>query len=339
MSEASVLNLEQAAEALEACLDANLSTCLWGPPGIGKSAIVKETGARMGMKVLDIRLVLLDPVDLRGLPHINGDGRAHWAQPSFWPTEEEEQDVIIFLDELNRAPTLTQNAAFQIVLDRKCGEYSLRPGDRVVAACNRESDGGGVTKMPDALANRFNHFNIEADLNAWCKWASTEEANVHPMVIGFLRFRPECFFKHDRNAKAFPTPRSWEAVSKLTHQLDKKRNNNLSLAMYASAVGHGAAVEYAAFEKLYRNLPDIDAILMDPKGAPVPSKPAELYAVSAALGRFATENNLGRVIEYTNRLQVEYAVMAMKDAVTRNKALTKVGEFTKWAVQNSHIVM
>lgn len=333
MAEATTLKLSDAAACLEVCLESNISACFWGPPGAGKSAIIKQTGAKLGLEVLDIRVVLLDPVDLRGLPHINGDGRAHWAQPSFWPTEGEG---IIFLDELNRAPTLTQNACFQLVLDRKCGEYTLPDGWRIVAACNRESDGGGVTKMPDALANRFNHFHVDPDLNDWCKWAASDAADIHPMVIGFLRFRPETFFKYDRNSRAFPTPRSWEFVSKITH---KSPDPTIALAMYAGAVGHGAAVEYAAFERLYRDLPDIDAILMDPDDAPVPKGAASLYAVSAALGRFANENNLGRMIKYTNRLPVEYGVMAMKDAVTRDKTLTKVNDFTKWAVNHANIVM
>ena len=92
--------------------------CLWSSPGTGKSQLVAQTARKLGIACYDIRAVLLDPVDLRGLPHVNGDGRSHWAIPEFLPRDG---SGLLLLDELNRAPTLVQNACFQLVLDRKLG--------------------------------------------------------------------------------------------------------------------------------------------------------------------------------------------------------------------------
>lgn len=321
----------QAKQALTACLAANQPVSLWGSPGIGKSQIIKQTAAELGLAIQDIRAVLLDPVDLRGLPHVNGDGRAHWAIPDFLPRDG---NGVLFLDELNRAPTLVQNACFQLVLDRKLGEYTLPDGWRVVSANNRESDGGGVTRMPSALANRFVHLALEVDLDDWCAWAVT--AGVEPVVIAFLRFRPNLLHMFDRNAHSFPTPRSWEFVSRVVQQ---EQSIEIELALVAGSVGQAAAIEFESFVRLFRTLPSIDAILLDPTKAPVPSgNVATLYAVSAALAARAKPDNFGRVIKYLDRLPPEFAVFAIKDATTRDAKLQTTADFTRWAVAHADLM-
>jgi AAA domain (dynein-related subfamily) len=324
------LKPSQVSNALEYCLNARQPVTLWGEPGIGKSQIVQQTARRLSLACQDVRAVLLDPVDLRGLPHVNGDGRAHWAIPEFLPRDGAG---VLFLDELNRAPQLVQNACFQLVLDRKLGEYTLPDQWRVIAACNRESDGGGVTRMSSALSNRFTHINVIPDLDDWCKWAVG--AGVEPVVIAFLRWKPELLHKFDRNTRAFPSPRSWSFVSGITSQ---KPNTAIELALVAGSVGHAAATEYMAFLRLYRSLPSIDAIMLNPTGAPVPTEASTLYAVSSALARRAEAANLGRVIQYLDRLPVEFNVMAIRDAVTRNVQLTIEPDFTKWAVKHCDVV-
>src|SRR5260221_10056367 len=89
------LRPSEAVPALSALIHADQPAVLWGPPGIGKSQIVQQTGAALGLTVIDIRAALLDPVDLRGLPHVNGDGRAHWATPEWLPRDG---NVLLFLD-------------------------------------------------------------------------------------------------------------------------------------------------------------------------------------------------------------------------------------------------
>ncbi|SRR5581483_7042545 len=324
------LKPSEAAAALTACLHASQPACLWGAPGIGKSQLVQQTAAIESLACYDVRAVLLDPVDLRGLPHLNGDGRTHWATPEFLPRDGHG---VLFLDELNRAPTLVQNACFQLVLDRRLGEYVLPDGWRVVAACNRESDGGGITRMPSALANRFTHLNVEPDLDDWCRWALG--AGIEPAVIAFLRFRPALLHQFSREARAFPTPRSWQFVSTIVGQ---QVSPDVELALVAGSVGHEAAVEFTAFARLYRSLPNIDAILLDPANAHVPDDVATLYAVSSALSHRAKPDNLGRVIQYLDRLPVEYSVFAVKDASTRDPGLQSTPEFTAWAIHHSDVM-
>ena len=55
------------------------SVMLWGPPGVGKSQgirqVAKEIADKTGKKVeiTDVRLLLFNPVDLRGIPTANED--------------------------------------------------------------------------------------------------------------------------------------------------------------------------------------------------------------------------------------------------------------------------
>jgi ATPase family associated with various cellular activities (AAA) len=321
----------QAKEALKVLIAARQPAHMWGGPGIGKSDIVRALARELGRQLIDVRAVLLDPVDLRGLPHVNGDSRAHWCIPDFLPREG---SGILFLDELNRAPMLVQNACLQLVLDRKIGEYTLPENWDILAAGNRLSDGGGVTKMNSALSTRFRHLDIEPDLEDWCHWAI--KANVEPVVIAFVRFRPELLYKFDATERTFPCPRTLESLSKI---LASSPSPAIENELFDGTIGKGASVEFAAFMRLYRNLPSIDAILLNPKDAPVPKDdPASLFAVSCALGRRATVENLGRVIQYLDRLSDEYNVLAIKDAVAREQAITSTKEFCQWAIKHSDVV-
>lgn len=325
------LKPSEVATAMACCIEARQPVITWGAPGIGKSDVTQQTGAKLGRKVLDVRASLLDPVDLRGIPSVR-DGRTHWNSPAFLP-EASQGPTLVLLDEMNRAPVMTQNALFQLVLDRKLGEYTLPDTCEIVACCNRESDGGGVVKMPQALANRFTHLHMVADLDDWSRWAIG--ANVEPAVIAFLRFRPDLLHQFDREAKAFPTPRSWNFVSRITAQ---KPGNGIEHALYCGAVGDGAATEYSAFLRMFRELPNIDAILLNPDTAALPTQPATMFAVASALARRAKVNNFGRVLQYVNRLPAEYGVFTVKDAVRKDPTLQACDEFTRWAITNSDVV-
>ena len=142
-------------EALHHLVRIRQPVFLWGPPGVGKSRLVADVARRQGRKLYDLRAVLLDPVDLRGLPRISDEGITSWCVPEFLPHPQDTEEGILFLDELNAAPPLVQAACYQLILDRRVGQYRLPDGWAVVAAGNRESDRAVTYRMPSALANRM----------------------------------------------------------------------------------------------------------------------------------------------------------------------------------------
>lgn len=303
---------------------------IWGSPGTGKSSVVNQLATELGVSLRDIRALLLDPVDLRGLPFIGQDGRSQWATPDFLPQNGEG---ILFLDELNAAPAMVQASCYQLVLDRKLGEYTLPEGWAIIAAGNRDSDRAATTRMPTPLRNRFVHLDFEVDVQEWSEWAI--RTNIRPEVIAFIRFRPELLSVFDRDSNAFPSPRSWEFVSRI---LNSKADPSAEHEMIAGAVGAGAATEFSVFLRMFRELPNIDAILLNPTQEPVPENAAAQYAVASALARCASDTNFDRICLYLNRLPTEFRVLCVHDATVRKPGIRSTAGFVKFAVENHHAI-
>lgn len=317
------------AQALDTMITAKIPCFIWGPPGVGKSNIVAQVAKAQGRQVIDVRAVMMDPVDLKGLPHINGDGHAHWAIPDFLPRSG---TGVLFLDELNSAPQLVQAACYQLILDRKLGEYTLPDAWSIVAAGNNETDRGVTTRMPTPLANRFAHFQATTDIDDWSKWAV--QNNVRPEVVAFCRFRPELLhsFNPQSGEKAFPTPRSWERVSEA---MSANPPQSIEFQIYVGLIGQAAAVELIGFLKVFRNLPSIDAIMMNPTTVDVPEDPATLHALCSALARRADDSTIDRIGTYVDRMPDEFTVLAMADSARRAPEIQHSAAFVQFASKYS----
>lgn len=223
-------------------------TLVFGPPGVGKSQQVHQ--AAEGDPVIDIRLSMLDPVDLRGLP-IVADGRVAWARPDFLP--EEGKGILLF-DELNTAPVAVQNAALQLILDRRCGPHRLGDGWYIVACGNRASHRAHVNPLSAPLRNRFAIVEYEPSVERWTRWAYAH--GVHGHVIAFLNFSPSHLVGEASDEYAnFASPRSWERVSAFLHAGVEGAEAVTSL------VGRGSAVAFTAYRKEIAAMPDIDRML------------------------------------------------------------------------------
>ncbi len=329
--EANTLTCSTAKKVLEAAISERLPVFLWGPPGVGKSQIVAQVADSLNLPLIDVRAVLLDPVDLRGVPSIE-NGTTRWNPPDFLPKDGEG---VLFLDELPQAPDSVQSSLLQLVLDRRLGEYCLPDGWIVVAAGNRVTDGTFSRKISKALGSRFaTHLELAVDLDEWCAWAIDNQ--VPAEILAFVRLRPDLLHSFDPQASgnSFPCPRVWATLGRFVGKLPVEAE----LPFFAGALGDGPAVEFIGFLRLYRDLPDIDGILMDPDGADVPTSPAVLYALCGAMSRKITANNASRVFAYMRRLPTEYQVVWLRDAVRRDKSITKTPEFTTWAIKNGEIL-
>ena len=308
---------------------------IWGPPGVGKSDIVKQVATKLNRKHMDLRANLLDPTDLRGFPYIKNE-RACWAPPTFLPdpAREGEADAILNLEEVPAAPPSTQTALYQLVLDYRIGEYYLPPNVAIIATGNQQGDRAATFSMPTPLKNRFAHYLLEVNLDDWLTWAFVND--VDHTITAFMRFKPSNLHAFDPSVEAFPTPRSW---AKLAKRLKHTNEGNLFTAA-SSLVGQGAGGEYVAFCKVYEFLPDLDQIEKDPKGTRLPKNdPATLYAICGALSHRATRENVGAILQYVGRMEPEFQVLFVKDAVKRTKKLMATPEFNAWAQKNTHIIL
>ena len=321
---------QNAKRSLEYLTQKKVPVFLWGPPGIGKSSIVAQIAKEAEMGFIDLRLSLLDPTDLRGIPFFNTiKETALWAPPSFLPDGKVERGIL-FLDELNTAAPMVQASAYQLILDRKIGEYTLPEGWAIVAAGNRESDRGVVFRMAAPLANRFVHLEMEVSVDDWKTWALKTE--IHPAIIAFISHRPDTLFNfgNGNDSRSFATPRTWQYVNEV---LACKPDADLLLPMLAGAIGEDVAASFLGFLSVAGDLPDLDAIL-DGTCKDVPSEAPALHILSAALSMRVNETTsskkLNALIEYTLALPGEFSVMIVQDLRERKIELDHLQNWTLW---------
>lgn len=313
----------------------HIAVFIWGPPGVGKSDVVRQVGAKKGIPVIDVRLTLLDPTDLRGLPFIR-DGEAIWARPVFIPKEEiHGKEGILLFDEMNAAMPAVQAAAYQITLDRRIGEHKIPDGWRVWCAGNREGDRAVTYRLPTPLVSRLMHVELTPDYEAWKEWAY---GKIDDAVIGFLGYRQELLFKFDPNkaSRAFPCPRTWQRASELLGAF-RDDDTHILRTVLSGVIGEGPCIEFIGYLKVVDKIPNPLDIIEKGKIL-VPSEPGSLYAlctclVSWTLNRKGTElsDGMEAILTYSHHLPKEFAVMMIKDISLRHKAsMVKAKAWTKW---------
>ncbi len=290
------------------------SVMLWGAPGVGKSQavsqIAKIIAKRTGKKVVvtDVRLLLFNPVDLRGIPTSNADKTlAVWLKPKIFQMDETQEVVnILFLDEISAAPPSVQAAAYQITLDRTVGEHALPENCIVIAAGNRVTDKSVAYAMPKALANRLLHIDVKGDFSAWRAWALN--AKIHPLVIGFLESNSSLLLPQEGKelGNAFPTPRSWEMVSNIL--TDISENVKKVFPLVKGCIGWETAYQFLMWAEIYETIPTPKEICND-KNVGVPVRAEALQATVTALASYLTERHSNRDIDnavgFVRRIQKE----------------------------------
>ena len=313
-------------KSLTALVEQKVPTFLWGAPGIGKSSIVKQIAKEKDIAFIDLRLALMDPTDLKGIPFYDKESHtALWAPPAFLPKEGEG---ILFLDELNAAPPSVQASAYQLILDRQVGEYRLPQGWAIVAAGNREGDRGVTYRMPSPLANRFVHFEMEVNAEDWKDWAYKKELDER--IIAYISYKQEHLFTFDAKSdmKSFATPRSWEYVHSI---LQSNMDEMLLLNAISGAVGKDVAVGFLSFTKVMHKLPDINEILESGEGE-YSDEVDVLYALSTGLvsAVLKDETQLDNLLKYTLNLKGEFAVMIVQDLQRNDVKMEHLETFKEW---------
>ena len=235
---------------------------LWGPPGIGKSDIVAQvTDSLPNSHLIDIRLSLWEPTDIKGIPYFDSNAnKMVWGAPAELPDDamaKQYDNIVVFLDEMNSAAPAVQAAAYQLILNRRVGQYKLPDNVIIIAAGNREADKGVTYRMPAPLANRFVHLELEVNFDDWFGWAVQND--IHKDVVGYLTFAKKDLYDFDPRSpsRSFATPRSWSFVSELLEDDDEETTTDL----VSGSVGEGLAVKFMAHRKIAGQMPNPTEIL------------------------------------------------------------------------------
>jgi ATPase family associated with various cellular activities (AAA) len=279
------VTIAQARKMVTRCMAKQRPIFIWGPAGIGKSELAQQVADDMGGLLIDLRMPLLEPTDLRGMPYYNKEKNVmDWAPPIDLPSEElaaQYPVVVLFLDEMNSAAPAVQASGYQLILNRKIGRYTLPKNVVIIAAGNRESDKGVTYRMPAPLANRFVHLEMRPDFACWLEWAVKH--NVHQDVVGYLTWAKRDLFEFDAksSSRAFPTPRSWKFVSDLL--ADEGESHETLTDLVIGTVGEGVGLKFEAHRKISALLPNPEDILSGKEKELSIKEISAMYALTIAL--------------------------------------------------------
>jgi len=326
-------------DTLSHLIDSKLPVFIWGAPGIGKSSIVKEIAKDKDLEFLDLRLSLLDPTDMKGIPFFDSENKQGvWAPPSFLPSDKDSRGIL-FLDEINSAPPAVQASAYQLVLDRRVGEYELPQGWSIVAAGNRESDRGVVYRMPPPLANRFVHLEMDIDVEDWKKWAYRN--GISESLIAYISYEPEALFNFDKDntQKAFATPRSWSFVDTI---LKSSLPQDLLLDAISGAVGKERAVSFLSFKQVESRLPDISAII-EGRAVEIESDAKLLtILISGIVSRLKRDSkieHIDNILDFSMRLPKEFAILLIKELQLNSIDIESSSRWGEWVDRFAYLLV
>jgi len=306
---------------------------LEGSPGLGKSAIWEQIANRLGYQFEVSQPALDEPADYKGIPYIVEGFADFFAPARLRLMCEATQPILWLFDDLGHTPRGVQAALMHLVHAREIGGRKISDNVFFAFATNSKKDKAGVNPIISPLADRLTKLEVHADIKSWSTWAM--EAGFKPEDIAFLRFKPECLDNLKPNTDFIKggTPRSWTNVFQYT------KAGIVDELLIAGDVGMANASEYMAFQALLRELPNIDAMFLNPEGAQIPTKPSILFALSGAIVSRAEVANLDVVLKLVNRIPKDFQVWVMKDIATRIPEAQSTTSFLNWFMDNQDVVL
>ena len=318
------VNHNQLENLIKMAYNKKLPLFIHGAIGIGKSESVKVVAQTIAKDnklefsdhmehdgkfcFVDVRISQLDSTDLRGIPTIDGK-TTRWVTPNWLPNRQTSKGILFF-DELNLAPPSIQSSCYQIILDRRLGDYVLPDGWVIVSAGNRMEDRANIFDLPMPLANRLMHIELRIpEVSEWVEWALKHD--IDSRIITYLNFKNHLYTFNDKNKdKAFATPRTWEYCSKMIKGIDDLDQLNI---LVSSCVGEAIGIEFTAYIKLKDSI-DMEDIIKNPSKAKIPEDISVRYAiVSNLLERFRKDKKIIKpILEVSNRIQPELVILLLK---------------------------
>lgn len=328
MADLQRVNIEESRILIRSAIAGGVNLLLCGPPGVGKTAIVNEEGARAGMEVFTILGSTLDPTDVGGFPVIRENGE-FVRVPMAALRQAALRGCIVFFDEISCTTDPVQHSLLRIFNDKVAGDTALHPDTRFLGAFNDADQARGFTlTAPLTGRNSVVEFYPSLDevrsyfgkvlgadpgpFGRWCRqWGATAQAQGTP---GISYTMPD-LIQLDPPASAidegdqWAAPRNWERGFRHLAALPADCPDHLVFVALAAAVGAHAASGFLGLLKLADKLPSTDAIRQDPEGAPVPEDPSHQLGALGLLSDVATTEPWAAWI-YANRLRREVGVAA-----------------------------
>lgn len=333
------LNLKQAKKAIRKALSKGLVPTLQGPPGLGKSDMIRDIASSAKLKLIDLRLAQCEPNDLLGYPAVV-DGKSTYMPMDTFPLEGEDvpegfKGWLLFLDEIRNAPVAVQMAAYKLILDREVGNHKLHPKVFIVAASNGEEDNCFVTPMSDALKSRMIHLRLRVDPEEWTLWALKNDIDTR--IISFIGFQPDQLASHELSKdseESYGCYRTWYFTSELIKGVSTPEliNDEVEQALVQGSIGSSTTTQFLSYLEFFADLPHYKEVLSKPETAKIPDH-YEIGLVWATIGMLSTNfeiKDIDPVLTYINRLPSEFQVVFIKDIAIRHKEVLGLKQMQPW---------
>ena len=289
---------------LNAAMTADIPVMMWGAPGIGKSSIIKSIAKINKLPCEIVVGSVREPSDFAGLPVVRdttGDIPDVPLAPPDWAKRlYDAGEGVLFLDEITTAPPAVQAAMLRVVLDRSVGSLQLPSNIRIIAAGNPSDEAADGWDLAPPLANRFLHLEVSADVDVFINGMTTGwDSNIitpyvtkpthsdftkaKALVTAFISKRRELLHQLPKGeasaGKAWPSPRTWEMVSKIIPLIEDKYALYLAVS---GLVGEGASVEFLTWLE-NNDLPNPESVLSDPSSVNWNDRTDKIFAITNSL--------------------------------------------------------
>lgn len=308
-----------------------------GKPGMGKSDACVQIGRNLDIpedRILIVHVNNHDVVDFTGVPSVT-DGQTRFNPTEmFYKFREGTGAGLIVLEELPQSSTHHQTWAAGFLLERTTPSFKLDKDVRFLVTGNRVEDRAGAKQLLTHLSNRMYEFEMETSLDDWCEWAM--DNGVDSRGIAFLRLRPQLLNDFDANRSVNPTQRAW---TQLFLEVPQDLPTNHYMMACTAKVGEGAAAEWCAARDLMDKMPSIDSIRLAPDKVEIPTEPAVMFAVATAMSMSTNEDAFERDMKYIGRMNKEFQMVYVTDALRLHPKLQQTKPFVDWAIANKDIFM
>lgn len=329
---------------------------IMGPPGGGKSEIVrgdypailsKHYNEDFGICILDGPG--LDAPDIQGfvIPTKDDTGKlvAMVTRSGHMPTEEyfkAHPRGMLVIEERNASDQLVQKGLNQVVLERRFGKHKLPDGWWVVSLSNRVKDKSGASKPMSHSINR--EMVVELDHLVADYITHWETIGLHPYGIACAKQNGGIFAEEvPKEAVPFCTARSftaaWRWLEAASDSVEELNTSPIAQAAVAGYIGEGASATMFAYLSVMDELPTMEQILNDPKGAKVPTKLDATYMVSQNCVHHTNADTIDPIWTYVQRLSKEIQTATAQSCMNRTGGvLLNNASFSKWLATNAALV-
>jgi len=319
--------------ALRLTIQTRQNLLIVGAPGTGKTEISEQVAAEVareqGGNWMVLHPVCDDPSDWKGLgfPSLDRETANFLPYGNLKTMLEAQALLVVIIDDVGQAPYSVQAAIMQAVRERTVNGKKISDFVRFVLCTNRKGDKAAVQGIIEPLKSRCIIVHLEVDDDDWRQWANAY--GMPPELVAFSKLRPNLLhdFKPSSDIVNSANPRGWGEVGRLQLAGCPK---GLEFDLYTGCCGEQFATEYVAFLRTFREMPDPDEYLKDPKKE-LPANESTLYALASAIAYKANSKNVSQVYDLAMRLEAEYSTFMVFSMIQRDKKLSSNAGMARWA--------